>query len=368
MRNVKQARSGAALPMVLLVMFVLVGGLAAGFSMLSSESIADGATIRAQGAAALAESGLQQGLRNRAGLSLPAIPSAAESTRVVLPGGYADIVTTRMRAALGTTIPSLYLVRARGVRTGGGTGPAIAMATAFANFTNVTMTIGASITGINGIKKTGNSGSISGVDQCGVAPSVAAVSVPTTPGYNGQLGPLTGTPQVSIIGATAADAATTVPFDWQDILAGTAISANYTVTSNGVGFPPQSYFTSDTTRFPTIIVNNGPFPNIEYTLPYFGRGLLIVYGDLRLNGSTAGWDGVLLVGGKITSNGTNRVSGAVVTGLNVKAGFAVTNNDVDDLNGTKQFLYNSCKVASALTSLGSLRVFQNSWANSFPAY
>ena len=93
-----------------------------------------------------------------------------------------------------------------------------------------------------------------------------------------------------------------------------------------------------------------------------------MFGDLRLNGSQAGWKGIILVGGRLRSDGTNEVQGATITGLNVKLGYSVADNDVNDLNGTKQYLYNSCNVKSALASLGSLRVFQNSWANSFPTY
>ena len=372
-----RSRGGFALPLVILVLLILVGALAAGFGMLSSERGADDASVQAQAAAALAETGLQQGLRNRPGLGLSAVPPAGtESTRVMLTGGYADIVTTTLRAAVGTSVPALYLVRARGVRTvtgTAGTGNAIAMASAFATFQAMTMTVQSAMTGINGIKKTGASGDISGVDQCpiasgGTGATVAAVAVPDFPGYSGSLAPLTGSPKVKSLGATAAVASTTVPFDWSDIVSGSAITPDFLSTSAGVGFPTTAWFTANPTRYPTIIVNNGPSPNVEFVLTTFGRGLLIVYGDLRLNGNTAGWDGIIITGGKITSNGTNQVSGATITGLNVKLGYSVTASDVDDLNGTKKYLYNSCNVRSALTSLGALRVYQNTWANNFPSY
>jgi hypothetical protein len=377
MRTHASNRPGFALPMVILVMFILVGALAAGFNMLSSERAADDASVQSQVAAALAETGLQQGLRNRPGLGLPAVPPAGvESTRVTLTNGYADIITTRMRAPVGTTVPALYLVRSRGVRTRtgvAGAGNASAMSSAFATFQNMTMTIQSAMTGINGIDKAGNAGAISGVDQCPVAlggtgTSVAAVAVPDVPGYSGQTGPLSGTPLVQSLGATAATAATTVPFDWADIVSGSAITPDFLADYLGNGFPSTGWFASNPLRWPTIIVNNGPYPNMEFTLSSFGRGLLIVYGDLNLNGNTAGWDGIIIVGGKITSNGTNAVSGATITGLNVKLGYNVTNNDVNDLNGTKSYFYNSCNVNSALSALGALRVYQNTWANNFPSY
>lgn len=363
--------------MVVLVMFLLVGAVASGFAMLSGERAADDATLQSEAAFALAETGLQQGLRNRAGLGLAAVPGAAtESVRVTLDGGYADIVTMRVRAPVGTTVPALYFVRSRGVNQRTGTanaGDAMQMASAFATFQEMTMTVQSSMTGINGINKAGNSGIISGVDQCslangGTGTTLPAVAVPADPGFTGQSGPLEGNPKVDSIGATPEEAADAVPFDWDAIVNEDAITADFDLPASGSGFPTQTWFNADTTRWPIIIIRNGPYPNSLYTLTVTGRGLLIVFGDLRLNGSTAGWRGIILVGGRLRSDGTNEVQGATITGLNVKLGYNVDDNDVNDLNGTKKYLYNSCNVKSALAAMGSLRVYQNSWANSFPSY
>jgi hypothetical protein len=368
-------RRGFALPMVILVMFILVGALASAFTMLSSERAADDASVQSQIAASLAETGLQQGLRNRPGLGLPAVPPAGvESTRVTLSNGYADIITTRLRAPVGTTIPALYLVRSRGVRTRAaiaGAGNAVAISSAFATFQQMTMTVQSAMTGINGISKTGSSGAISGVDQCPVASggtgdTIAAVAVPDDPGYDGSLTPLVGTPKVQSLGPDPEDAADVVPFDWADIVSGSAITPDFLSDFNGNGFPSTAWFTANPTRWPTIIVNNGPVPNNEFVLNEFGRGLLIVYGDLRLNGNTAGWDGIIIVGGRLRSNGTNQVMGTTITGLNVKLGYSVDDNDVNDLFGTKSYYYHSCNINSALNSLGALRVYQNTWSNNFP--
>ena len=72
----------------------------------------------------------------------------------------------------------------------------------------------------------------------------------------------------------------------------------------------------------------------------------------------------------MTSNGSNEVQGATITGLNIKLGFNVGENEVNELNGTKAYLYNSCFVRRSLQSMSSasLRSYENSWANSFPAY
>lgn len=377
MTRAKSNRPGFGIPMVILVMFMLVGAVASGFAMLSGETAADDSTLRSEAAFALAETGLQQGLRNRTGLGLSAVPPAGgDSVRITLADGYADIVTTRLRAAVGTTVPALFLVRSRGVTTRTGvanSGNATQMASSFATFQQMTMTVQSAMTGINGIDKAGNSGAISGVDQCPVASggtgnTLPAVAVPDDPGYSGQTGPLIGTPKIQSMGADPEEAADAVPFDWDAIVNDNAITPEFDIPANGTGFPSTTWFNNNPSRWPVIIVRNGPFPNTEFSLTADGRGLLIVFGDIRLNGSGAGWDGIILVGGRLRSNGTNEVQGATITGLNVKLGYSVDDNDVNDLNGTKQFLYNSCNVSSSLASMGSLRVYQNSWANSFPSY
>lgn len=362
--------------MVILVMFILVGALASGFALLSGERASDDATIQGQAAAALAETGLQQGLRNRTGLGVSAVPAAGtESLRVSFAGGYADILTTQLRPAVGTTVPALFVVRSRGVNRRTGTakgGDAVQMASAFATYQRMAMTVQSSMTGINGIKKNGASGKISGVDQClvangGTGTTLPAVAVPANPGYDGSTDPLEGNPKIDTIGATAAQAADLVPFDWDAIVNGNAITADYDLPASGVGLPTSDWFLANS-LWPTIIVRNGPDPTTEFVLGSQGRGLLIVFGDLNMNGSGAGWNGIVLVGGRLTSNGTNEVQGATITGLNVKLGYNVSLNNMNEMNGTKKFLYNSCNVTRALATMGTLRVYQNTWANNYPRY
>ena len=377
-RSTNSTRAGFALPVVLLAMFLLVGALASGFAMVRSERSADDAVVQQQAAQALAETGLQQGISNRTGLGFGSLPTTFDSARVTLAGGYADVITTRLRAPVGDTIPGLYYIRTRGVRTRSGTanaGNAQAFATGFAEFRTVNLTVQSAMTGVNGINKNGNAGSISGHDQCiaahgGGAPSVPGVAVPVSPGYTGQQGPLAGSTKISTIGATEVQAAASVPIDWDGIVNGNAITPDFNLPADGTGFPSSAWFAADTNRFPTIIIRNGPNPETQYVLSAFGRGLLIVFGSLRLNGNTAGWKGIILVGGRLTSNGTNEVQGATITGLNIKLGYNVGENEVNELNGTKQYLYNSCFVRRSLQGMGgaSLRGYENSWANSFPAY
>ena len=96
--------------------------------------------------------------------------------------------------------------------------------------------------------------------------------------------------------------------------------------------------------------------------------MLIIQDDIRLNGNGSGWDGIILAGGRLRTNGSNRVSGATVSGLNTQLGYTPLPSDINDLNGTKQFLYNSCNVKSATAALGKLRVYKNTWSMNFKTF
>jgi hypothetical protein len=370
-------RTGFALPVVILAMFLLVGALASGFTLLSGERASDDATLQAQSAAALAETGLQQALNNRTGLGLVASPGAApDSARLQVAGGYVDIITARLRAPVDGGAPGLYFIRTRGTRTTTGVGGganAVATASAFATYRTINLTVNASMTGLNGIQKNGTSGIISGHDACGEKASLPGVAVPATPGIDGSgqwENSLDGSVKVDTIGATPQEAAEEVGIDWDAIVNHDAIVPDFDVPANGTGFPTSTWFSDNPTLYPVIIVRNGPSPSTTWSLPNVGRGTLIVFGDLNLNGSNGGWDGIILVGGSLTSNGANEVNGATITGLNVKLGLEVAANDVNELNGTKKYLYNSCSVARALNATGgaALRPINATWANNFPTY
>jgi len=375
--QVRTNRAGFALPVVILAMFLMVGALASGFAMIRGERAADDATVQQQAAQALAETGLQQGFQNRAGLGLTSLPTTQDSGRMTTSEGYVDVITRRLRAPT-ATVPGLYYIRARGVRTRTGTagsGNAVAFATGFATFSQINLTVQSSLTSANGINKSGNSGEISGVDNCTAAQgggkaTLPAVAVPTNPGYTGQTGPLTGNPQIKYVGATETAAAATIPIDWDGIVNRNMITPDINVAADGTGWPSQAWFDADTTRFPTIIVRNGPNPEGMFVVEGFGRGTLIVFGSIWFKGNTGGWDGIILAGGRLKSSGGNQVRGATITGLNIKLGYNVGENEVTELAGTKKFLYNSCYVSKSLQnfSSGGLRAYENAWSGTFPGY
>jgi hypothetical protein len=218
---------------------------------------------------------------------------------------------------------------------------------------------------ITGLKKNGGSGTLSGTDACGVKPAVAGVAVPNTasdgsPGYdqNGGSSVPTGTPPITYLG-TVQQAADAIDIDWAGIVGGNVVASHYlinTTVSPTVGSFPTSTQMND---WPVIKVTG------DYSLPSSGKGTLIVSGNLTISGSKQ-WDGIILMGGTLTSNGNNTVYGAVVTGLNVKLGMAVGVSDVG--NGTKLYQYHSCDIASAQSQFAGLQRIPNGWADNYPSY
>ena len=365
-----RGRRGFALPMVIIVVFVLAGALAAGFAMTRSERLIDDSGRSDIFAQSNAETALQRAMTDRAALGFASgVPPAADSVRVTLTNGFADVVVTRVRPVVGSN-PAVYLVRAHGFSTASkvsGAPNAQYTATRLAVWTAGSMTVKSAFTSLTGITKNGAVGEINGNDECGVTGPVAGVAVPASPGYQQSGGSissvLSGTPLIdSTLGATPAAMAPNVPVDWDGIVNGGAITPDFTSTNAGVGFPSTTWFGANPTAFPVIMVNN--LPTETFTVPP-GRGMLIVKGNMAISGNDI-WTGVVLVGGVLTSNGNNTITGAVVTGLNVKLGIAVGVNSVG--NGNKDFLYNSCAVASSVAAMGKMRAYKNTWSNTYAVY
>ena len=260
-------RRGMALPMVIVVLLVLTASFAGGVALARGERALDDAGKSGVLAEAWAEAGLQRIVSDRSVLGLPGEPAAAgDSTRVTFSGGYYDVTTTRLRAAVGTTVPGLYFVRSHAVitRTGVASSPSAEYTvTMLAVWAAGTMTVQSAMTGVNGVIKSGNAGTISGVDECpagsgGGAATLPALAIPTVNsegglGYSNPAGnpgptaPLVGagSPPISYIGASPTAAAASVPIDWVDIYGddtgcnGT-IPWTFCVDYQGLGYPTAS--------------------------------------------------------------------------------------------------------------------------------
>jgi hypothetical protein len=140
-----------------------------------------------------------------------------------------------------------------------------------------------------------------------------------------------------------------VQIDWAGIVAGTSLPPDYTAW-------PASFV-----NWPVVRING------DFTMPGSGSGILIVTGDLTWNGTPLKtWNGLILVGGNLISNGQANIFGAIITGLNIKLGVDVPTQSVG--NGTKTFQYDSCNLARALGHIGSLQRVRNGWTDTWSSY
>lgn len=207
------------------------------------------------------------------------------------------------------------------------------------------LTVTAALASGSGLHKNGGSGEISGEDlasasdpKCPQAPGpdVAGVTVPTD-GYTQDGG---GTVPDSIdYETTGEDVVNGTGVDWADLSAGGG-SPDYAV-------PPDAWPDFDALpddEWPVIYVDG----NVDVAPEHSGRGTIIVSDNLTMSGSFE-WDGIILVGGYMTSNGYQTVTGGMITGLNILLGETVPTSDIG--NGNKKFLYNSCYVKLASEEL-----------------
>jgi hypothetical protein len=346
-------REGFAIPLAIMVIGFLSVSLMAAFTRVDTEYKGTNNRGLMVDAFTLAQTGLERFATTRTALGFTSMPPAAsESTRIALPGGFADVILTKVRDTTGGQTP-LYVIRSRGTTTPpslAGYLPARHTVAMYYTWQAGTMDVHAGWTSISGLQKNGSAGTLTGVDNCGAQPNVAGVAVPT--GQWSVSGSFTpgGTPSIDYMG-TQAQMAAAIDIDWAGILAGTALTPTVTLPASGwPGSFPSGWW-------PVIMVNQASF-----SLPGSGRGTLIATGDLTISGSKS-WDGIVLVGGTLTSNGNNTVSGATISGLNVKLGATVADGDAG--NGNKTYQYDSCAVAAALSGFGALVPLNNTWVDNW---
>jgi hypothetical protein len=362
-----EQRPGFALPMAVLLLLVTTGAVMVTLTQESTERrVLDSETAGLE-ALVLAESGLErvaaQGMNwTWEGTSGPFPRTDSAYVRLTGLGseigieGFAEVIVNRLwENAAGDS--ALFLIRSRGVRTLGGWSRApagVRTVTRVARWHPATIDVPSAWTSLGGLRKNGNAGSLDGYDGCGEQPAKAGVAVPVYPGYSGHEGPLNGEPPLLHLGADPQEAGDAINIDWATIVSGIPEPDYYV--------PATPWGEIDFDRWPIVYVTEP-----DFTLPDAGgRGILIAPGNLTISGEYL-WQGVVLVGNKLTSNGNNTVSGATISGLNVKLGMAVEESDVG--NGTKTFEYNSCHVARAMDSFGGgLQPMENTWMDSWLGY
>lgn len=354
-------RQGIALVLSLILIVVLSVTAAAALGMVGSERRVVEDQEAASDVHAMARSAYDQFITNPTGI-LPSFAPATfvgpDSGKITYSDGYAWVSVQRVRPSVAGSA-TLFLVRSRAVRTfntPGKTPMAQRVYASYAQWQDVQMPALAAWTSLSGIQKAGSSGTISGVDNCGGA-SVAGVAAPNVPGYvqtgNGSSVP-SGSPNILNMGSQTA-ANNSVGVDWVTILSGMSMNADVVLPSGSwPSFSNSSYW-------PIIYVDQAS----SFALPSTGRGMLIVKNDLVLNGSVQ-WDGIILVGGTLTSNGTNTVRGAVVTALNTLLGQSVPPSSIG--NGTKVFRYDSCNIESSLGKFNGLAPLRNASVDNWASY
>ena len=330
------------------------------FGFTSERRVIDNITQQ-QNAFLTAQSGLDEFLSNRAGLGFTGVPAATETVTINVRDGTAEVVLERIRPQSGND-PALYVIRSTGVIPGPRERDPDARRTVaqLAQWQSGEMTATAGWMSLTGLHKNGNAGTISGEDRCGMATDVPGVSVPEDPGFSENGGfapegdpPLEEWPDID-------DLIEDLGIDWEGIVNQTALTPD--IVLPGGAWPSFS----DSDYWPIIHVTG------DYSLPGPGRGILIVTGgSLTISGSKT-WEGIVLVGEHLISNGNGRVYGATYTGLDAILAddpqeWAETIGQNSVGNGNKRFQYDSCMISSAMEQFGGLSVIDNAWMDNWPA-
>jgi hypothetical protein len=201
---------------------------------------------------------------------------------------------------------------------------------------------------MNGTRKNGNSGKISGLDACGAGDVPGLLAGDTvwnnTDPVDGSEAWLEGNPPVKYMHQDSLMAM--LGFDeWKDVRHD---EGDYVVNSID-----QWPYGADWDTYPVIQVKGGVYLNSGES----GKGVLIAPANLDIGGGFE-WDGIILVGNELRINGDVTVSGSVLTALNMLVGEPVYKSDLG--NGTKTFQFNMCSVRRALVRLNSTVVI-HSW-------
>jgi hypothetical protein len=351
-------RRGATLPLGIIVLAVMSVAVAITYARITAERHTSGDLKAQLGAFAVAQTGLSRYMA-----ALTGKPGATHDTTMTdLLGGTALISLRMLRESTTTLLPAVYVITSRGSYTAAKrynslTPSAQRTVATYALWTPMPFDLNGAFTSLSGVQQNGaGSGGLSGVDHCvaagGSQPAIPGVAVPVGT-YSGSVAPIDGNPDNAAhemgTAGTAGTAKDSVQIDWAGIVAGTTFPPDYTAWPGSFANWPVTKITGD------------------LTMPGSGSGILIVTGDLTWNGTPLKtWNGLILVGGNLTSNGQANIFGAIITGLNVKLGIVVPPQSVG--NGTKTFQYDSCNLARALGHVGSLQRVRNGWTDTWSSY
>ncbi len=356
---------GFVLATTLLVTTLLTVMLAASFILVSAEQRTTDNSLGTARALVLAQAGLQTYFTENRGLT---VSDSIDSTRVIMAGGYADVVARRVRAAdtlsgghLGTWVVKSHGVATTGAMAGQTRGDrTIAQ---FAQLNPGVLPARAAMVAVNGVQmiSTGTN-PIDGTDQCSTQDTIGLTVTANPPGYSpgggfGASGPR-GRPQGIEATGTPTDVLNLTGIDWPSLVHGN-LTPNYTVAP-GASWNPAG----------TSMSLMGYVPgNLTLLGGSVGQGLLIVTGNLTV-ANNAQWRGVILVGGKLIEQSNNpsyRLYGMVTTGLNVSLDSLVQPNFLTR-RGTSLIHWGSCYAGRAIASQTFMVPIKNAWADTWSTY
>ena len=362
----RRARRGTALVLVLVAMIVLTV-LSTGAILGSMEELRSAHNEQMQQRAlAVAEYGLNQQVANWTPARNQLANGAIDSSKVVVAGGdTASVAVMRLNSR------SFWVVSIGRTKGGSGRLEAQRQVSMLVSVSSASLRAPATITsfGPTSIKGSAN---ITGVNTappgwgaCGSTNDTLAISVnpastlfvqkPSSQSVNGSSNadPNAGNLNTyntfgnetwsSLVGKAnvMANGASPSP-------SGTTTTCTTTSTNWGEPLRSGSYVAGCTNYFP-IVYSAGSL-SIHGGR---GQGVLIVEGDLTINGNFS-YDGLILVKGDLKANGTLDVFGAVLT------------QGATDILGNANFTYSSCAVNNAFAGLSTpKRTKQRSWAQMY---
>jgi hypothetical protein len=302
----------------------------------------------------------------------PTVSNAdSEWTRISLTGGYAIVTSVLVRRFIDDNRPALFFIRSVGVDSSvkltGGTSTVFSTRAVgmMAAWTEQVVQVQGAWFALSGLTKNGAAGSISGIDQCtagngGGKPTVAGAMIPGGGQFSGNTSAFAGTPPIDS-SKTFAQIKASVKLDWAGIVAG-SVPADFDVPT--VNFPTAAWFTANPNAWPVIHIHSNNF-----SLPAPGQGMIIADSNFVISGSNM-WNGIVLIGGALTSNGNNTTSGATFSGLNylIDGLLPGGSSDNSDANGTKTYVYNSCNVSKAAAGLRIYKPWNNTWLDNVPVW
>ena len=343
-------RRGIALPLTIFIITLLTIMLAAAFARVGAEREISVGASESVGALTVAQSGLQQYLGSRT-----TRPPDGDSLRFNVTGGYADVVARIVQRPADSLQTHMYIVRSTGyviVPALGANPQGRRTVAQFAQWQVPVIRRIAAYVAANGARDQvpGNRVVVNGTD-CGSAAPIGSIRAST--GSNLTRG--TYTPAPPVVAAAPAFLADTTGVDWAAIVGG--------------AFTPDYHYinTADLNYKSHMVVGDASLNNVV------GRGLLIVTGDLTMAGVSAGWQGIVLVGGKIAfANGTKATfDGLVFSGLNtIFVGPPPQNTVLGGSAGPSWFHFNYCStyVDATLAAFSRFAPTANAWVDNWASY